>query len=314
MFKKVVKTYQIGSTADLAALVPSMNRAEERNIHIDGVNDPNPASEDYWSNEAKAIVNSNSNTRAQIVTPGYQILQHSDFFGGLCDLLQDDAREVYGIAHETDNGNRWKVRVIFNDVDAVSETGHGKNVKIGAEFTNSYNGQNSASGNGYYMRVSCTNQFTLHNLIHEISFNKNHVAPDTETMLEMALKGAEHFVNGVGNMAAPLDRIIHNAQGKLVAFEKDEDAVETFSKMFGAKVIGRGIVERLLGELPADHEGAFEVSRWDIYNAATDLASHGDKISLDTMDKILGIAERKVLDIRSEIPMYLAPVAVAAVA
>jgi hypothetical protein len=209
-----------------------------------------------------------------------------------------------------DDGNRWKVRLVFDDIEGVRENGMGQNVKIGAEFQNSYNSSSSASGNGYFLRISCTNQMTLKNLIHEISFSRIHFGSSPKDLLDDALVGAENFINGVDSFSNPLAHIIEGAQESKISFASDQEAIDTFVKLFGTKVAGTAIAEAIH---PAIACGA-EVSRWEIYNAATDYASHAPKVSIDIADNILGIAERRVLNIKNPIEiisMLLTPAAVA---
>lgn len=303
---------------DLEALIPAMHMAERRRVHIEGQSSENVTwrldsnkgkrtpqyPKGYWEDGINAVVNTTTGKAVQGTGQLYQVLQHKDFFCMVVDMLRQKGFErVEGYAIESNNGNRWNVRVVFPDV-TIEEPGiPGRNIKVGGEFSNSYDSFFAARGRAYMMRISCFNQMIFSNILPKCFFTRNHVADSTADLLEIVNDKAELFVNNLVKSGADFTKIMNKAMHTELEFEKksqlDEMMLDVFKVKGHAEVVSDLAWDCAYREKP---DMPYQISLWDMYQASTFHASHEDDMTAAVQDTILYRAEQRLLKGKVEVP------------
>lgn len=275
-------------------LLVGLPDAEDRHVYMGQSlsSDPKELNKLRHLKGHKAIRNIQSGHVCQISSAGYQILQHRDYFALVVSALEHAGLSGSGRFVKLAGGDAWKMQVLFDNI-TVSEPGKGQNIQVGGEFLNSYNATTSASGRAFFMRMSCMNQMVIRNLIPGVIFSKNHVSRSQEELLTGAQGKIGDYVDSLLTNCHLLEPAIEKAMGSYIRIEGDE-IVPTIENIVGARKHAEEIALKLEPELNG------EISRWELYNAITDYASHGD-ISPSVQDSLLGKAERKVLNPKAEI-------------
>lgn len=295
-----------------------MAKAETRRVHVEGMTtgtyEPVPVydmvkgengyefPDNFYFDGATAVINTTTNSVAQIAGPLYQILQHRDYFCGVVDLLQEKGlTEAHGYAVEGNNGNTWNVRLIFDGFE-ITEPGFGRNIKIGGEFSNSYDSKFAARGRAYFMRLSCYNQMVLQNVIPECIFSRNHVAEDETTLLDIVQLQTKNFVGNLMNSGAKFKRVMTKASSDDIEIQKVAQLDQLMLDIFKTPSHAEGIAKLAEKELVRPYSGAthYITDRWELYNAATNYASHND-LTPQIQDMILYRAEKNFLNARKPI-------------
>lgn len=289
----------------LQSLVPQMDRAEKRTVDIRGIGS---------DNQFRSIVNLRTNAPACVVTDDYKIVQHQDFFQGVAEYLSDERIGIKeGTAYFSNNGNKISIRAIFDGVQ-IHENGKGLNIQTGGQFTNSYDSNSGAKGAAYFMRMSCYNQMVLSNVVEGTNFCKAHNAKSETALMDRVYMGMQNFVdNLMGGINHKVEAQIEAAQAKIVTFENIEQIEATLGGIFHAKRHSDAISRELMDSREPGNEG-LTFSHWDIYNAATDYASHNVKLPIDVQEDIMRAAEVKVFDVRRGITPFEFPAVAPALA
>lgn len=287
-------THEFKTLEEFGELIPSMNDADSRQIHVDGVSKKTIGG--MWYPGYQAIVNKQTDEVAQITKDSYKILGHRNFFAAVKDLLEDNELECHGKAIEIDNGNRWIVKCIFDDVYFEEPGYDGKNIQVGASFVNSYNGKSSASGRAYYMRLSCMNQMVLKNVIPECMFARNHKAKDELKLIEDVTIGLENFVANLLSSGLVFKETVERARSRKLSFRSGIDDIEaTFQKILGVPAHGTVAAQMAAEEYHDPEKRSIEMSYWDTYNVFTQFLSHTEGLSPNVEERLQGRIERALL-------------------
>lgn len=308
--------HQLHNLDDLEDLIPKMHSADRRRIHIEGMSSERTIQkrsagdyvtvypEGYWEKNLNAVVNTTTGKAVQGTGPLYQVLQHKDFFCAVVDLLRQKGFEnIDGYAIEANDGNRWHVRVIFPGVE-IYEPKMGKNIKVGGEFSNSYDSFYAARGRAYYMRVSCYNQMILSNTIPKCAFTRNHIADSPNDLLEIVTDKAELFVRNLVKSGADFTKIMEKAMKTNLEFEKYSQLEEMMKDVFKVQSHAEQIAELAWQNFAArDMPGAaYQINLWDLFNSSTYYGSHNEDLTAQVQDTILYRAEQRILKGRVEVP------------
>lgn len=272
-------------------LIIDMDHAVERPVLIGEypieIGDPARA-EGVYTDKYKGVWNETTNKLANIVSPSYAILQHSNFFEQVINGL--DNAGVGGISGEftrLQGGNQFRMQVTFQDIEIAEPTKYRGTINPGALFTNSYDKSSSARGYGYFYRKVCGNGMILQHLIKGADFSRNHVAKDEATLLQ----DMDHRVWEFAYVIAKSDEMVSNAISvsaeRQLDFEARANIIPTLQSIVGAKKHADGIFEIL------DIKDT-ETTYWDVYNAFTDYATHND-LSVTVQDRIQSVAEMVLL-------------------
>jgi hypothetical protein len=275
-------------------IMDNMAKAETRQITVSGKSEP--------ETEHIAIVNRKTNNVAQIASNQYKILQNADFFTKVSDLVMNTGcTDIQGYILETNGGDAYQARVIFNDME-IAEPGKGNNIKVGMEFSNSLDGSMSVGGRAFYLRMSCTNQMILPNLVDGCFFSRAHNARTEQKLLEAVEIKAENFMKQLLVSGAKFKNRMEDAISDTLTFEKPIQIQTLFEEIFESERHAEKMT-RYIRKQPGEYKnGIYSLTRWDLYNAVTDYASH-DKVTPNVFDNILVKAEAKILNNKKlEIP------------
>jgi hypothetical protein len=302
---------EFNDVIEFAELIESLPDARAKKIHVEGTlnseksfNEYNDltSEEDFWSKKHVAIVNQSTNQVARIAGSGYRILQHKHFFGKVLDMLNTiGITNISGYVNRINGGNSVAARIIFNDM-IIEEPSMGRNIKIGCEFLNSYDKEYAARGSAYNLRLSCTNQMILRNLIKEWVFSRAHVAQNEEQLLDIVSDKQEQFLKLLLSSETKFKSAMNEAIYTNVTYEHPKQIEVFMQKLLQTKKHGENIAEMV--HRKAIQEGNhYNVSKWDIYNGMTDYTTHETE-GLRNFEWFQFRAEKDVLMNEIKLPSY----------
>jgi hypothetical protein len=296
---------------EFAELIETLPDAVAKKVHIesslptekvfDEYNDLTSEKE-FWSQKHVAVVNQSTNQVARIAGSGYRILQHKHFFGKVLDMLNSTGiTNISGYVNRINGGNSVAARIIFNDI-LIEEPSMGKNIKVGAEFLNSYDKEYAARGSAYNLRLSCTNQMILRNLIKEWVFSRAHVAQSEEQLLDIVSDKQEQFLKTLLSSETKFKNAMNEAIYTNVEYTHPKQVEVFMQKLLQTKKHGENIAEHV--HKKAIQEGNhYNVSKWDIYNVMTDYTTHETE-GLRNFEWFQFRAEKDVLMNEIKLPSY----------
>lgn len=279
--------------------VISLPKAEKRLVHVQGVESFNEyeeyhtlmESENFWTDQKHAIVNANTNSIAQIVSPGYKILQHTDFGMAVCDKLQfaGTGNSVRGYILLKDAGNECVIRLICEDVE-IEEPNMGRNIKVGCEFSNSYDTSWAARGRAFFLRMSCTNQMIWKNVIPECIFSKSHIAGSDIALLEAVDHKIDDFLKTVLESGAKFEHAIEAATELDIEYANGVQLSYALQNLLKDQNRAMEIAERA-HQRAVRREEKFHLTAWELYNEVSSHATH-NPMSPNIFEKLLVRGER----------------------
>lgn len=279
------------SLDEAKTLIVDMDRAEERPILIGEypveIGDPARA-EGVLTSKYKGVWNTETGELANIVSPHYAILQHSNFFDRVIKGLEmAEVGEVTGEFIRLPGGNQYRMGISFLDIEIEEPTKYHGEINPGALFSNSYDKSSSARGYGYFYRNVCANGMILQHLIPGADFSRNHVAPNEEILLERMAHQVWEFVYALASSEDIMANAISLSAERELDFEDRANILPTLQEMTGAVKHAEGIFEIL------DIKDT-TTTYWDVYNAFTDYATHSG-VSTNIQDRLQSTAERQFL-------------------
>jgi hypothetical protein len=308
------KKTQINNIYELQDAVMDMPDAIERPVHVAGRKvDEKALNEEFTYNELKdqkgfyepeykALVNSKTGEITNIVTDNYQVIQHRPFFGGLIsDLESLDLVKLRGAIICKDGGNAYIIRLDFPN-EIIKEPKVGDNVTAGVEFYNSIDRSTAATGNAFFMRLSCTNGMMMKHLIPDCDFYKSHKGKSQKSVLEQLSTRTNNFMKTIINSKELMTGIIGKAMDSEIIFENPVQLNSSMEEMFTTKKHSEEIAYRVRKTADKRADGKIQTDRWKIYNSITEYTSH-TAMSPEVFNQILVKAESKVLDTRGKIPL-----------
>ncbi len=235
--------------------------------------------------DAYAMFNVSQNRVASIVGERYFPVQHSELFGNVVDALK-----VYGFQPNIkleNSGDRVKMKMLFPGM-TISDDKE-KNLHLGLCVGNSYDKSLSAFVEVYFMRISCTNQFSSGNADKYVSWRHPHSAKLLENAGEMV----------VGSIDL-LNERLHTIEDRIQEYVADDihfevpAQVEAFIKDSGIVYNGnQRVIDAIVDKVPMD------TNRWELYQAVTDVTSHDDRLTDGTRDRLNTKAEKMILNART---------------
>jgi hypothetical protein len=303
---KEYKINGIGCFEDI--VMEKMPDAEKKPIHVKDTSAVNEfgeyqevtQKEGFWNSKNVAIVNTNTKEVAQIASDSYRILQHKDFFLNVADNLRKNGiTDIKGYVRECDGGNSYTARMIFNTVE-IEEPSMGTNIKVGGEFSNSYNSSYAAKGAAFYLRLSCTNQMRLQNIIPECVFSRSHMAVDEMALYEAVTIKAEDFMRSLIVSGVKFREVMENSIDTDITYDNPLKLDYALKEIFGTQKHSENISE-LAHNVARKVGNEYSISQWDLYNVVTDYASH-TPLAPNIFDQILIKGEANILNKPVNIP------------
>lgn len=258
------------SVSSLQKLGMNLDRAEERIALTQKEGFEAIPTERY-----KGIWNVDNNALACIAGEGYKIIQHGEVVQQFAEVLGQLGLE--GDGQLWDMRDRVEVKFVFKNLDLVDDGKKG--IKLGVRLVNSYNKQNCLTGELYAWRLVCSNGMVLGSAINNIALKRHH-SENVDVRKEM-----REFIKRAIESEHRLKLLVSEAM-------KDTLEWEYCEKLLEVVVYQKKYREMLQEEL----QGKKKLTRWDLYNAMTNIASHGEDLSFYVENYLQRQAQKVLLN------------------
>jgi len=243
---------------------------------------------DEWGNPKldegmRAVYNLGLNTRAKYVSKGYNVVQHPDFEFGVETALVN-----LGI---TDYQKRIQQQGHKMFVDISLPGSVIKLEKVGEEFAsglrliNSYDTSTGVMIVTRLTRLACSNGMVIKKDGIGFSFRHNaNIVAELQGQIEKALR---NIINSYPNLQKMVENCI-------------EDSVEwaCVEKIMQGVIGRKKHIDNIRRRLP---EGKL-ITRWELYNAITEEATHGEQLKPNVEAWLQSKAEKVLMTHSSELP------------
>lgn len=227
--------------------------AEERSIYI-----KQPSGKFLKAKDHKAVWNLNQNALGCIASSEYNIIQHRHVVKSLIEAL-NNLNVQFTHKLQTD-GNR-----IFLDIEFPSAKIYvqkGEEFVAGIRLVNSYNKTTGLLILPRLVRLVCTNGMVMHQGFLQ-AYTIRHTQKLAEDFQGIVEKSIKSMIDGSVHLKAMInDCISDSIEWKL--------AEKVYANLLHRKKHIEEIFKRL------EHKD--QVTRWDLYNAITDYATHGEQL------------------------------------
>lgn len=287
---KTSETIGISATSDLVARSGSFDRATEQDIFYGAEQTPTA---DY-----KGIYNTNSKALAQIVSKHYQIIQHPDVLRAIGEVLDEAGVKVNGMVK--DFGNQIQGNLVFdNQGEPVQDPESG--IRLGIRFLNSYNKSTSFRLELYGFRMICQNGMALGQALHNVREVTFHMGQEktVDTLKEIVRRFITNAMDSTETLQGYIDQCINdradwNSIGKLLEklfqHKKHRDKIGEILGISFIEVVDKKTKKKTYNYV-LEKEGKKNITRWELYNAITNYASHND-LGLSVENRIQETAQK----------------------
>ena len=219
----------------------------------------------------------------------YSILQHVDAVGMVTASLRSFGIEARG--NLRNYGNAIAVEILFDNV-AIRKNGEimqsnmivpdgAKGIQLGIRFVNSFNKSTGFRGYGFGWRLACSNGMYLTSILPEIAFGVKHTGDVVGRVADQMKRAILKLIDEKGAVITHVQK----AQDDKIVFENQKQLVATLAGYVGSEKQATNIIETTGGRLDLNP------SRWELYNAVTDYATH-TQMSYPMQDRISRGAEK----------------------
>jgi len=269
----------------------------------------------------KAVINNKTNEVETIASKGYVIIQHKEAFNAVLDAMAASSKGAKFKASVLEQNGRAWMTVVFSDIKADDGL---NGIELGIRVTNSYDktsalkysGTTRENKEGHFeffgYRLACMNGMTVKVSLGDISklnlTDKLRDVGDVVLKKEFVVDKVEEqtvktYIRHFGkNTKTNLERVREMMLALPVVAKRLEEQIETVKHIsFTAeeaeaklKEIGFGerTIEKIMERFKAD-----EMTAWGLYNATTAYATHEEKVSPLSMERILKRAEA-IMEVR----------------
>lgn len=211
--------------------------------------------------ERKAIWNNEKQHCSSIVSKQYNLVQHQDVFDSVKEALENLNLQTNFKIH--DGGDRFSVDVVFEGQNI--DCGKGEVFGAGFRLINSYNKTTGVTIQPFLIRLACMNGMVVNDIL-KVGFSVTHSS-------KMCLEFEAHIpklLNDLSNSNERIKRILNNAIGDSIEWEVLDKLLNKMQiNNKHKKAITEILIKNRIGK---------EITRWDLYNAFTNYATHGQQI------------------------------------
>ena len=231
----------------------------------------------------KGIMNLNKNELVQVASDTYSIIQHNEVTSSVFDVLKDYNLDVSG--RVDDFGNKIRADLVFNQ-DHMPVKDDASGVKIGIRVVNSYDKSTAFRLEMFGFRMICQNGMSLGSAMNDIKEITYHSGKDRA--LQDIRVVTKNFIRKVVESSSKLQEMINDSISDTVEFGVAMKTLEKFLKQKNhrekiCKLLGISVIEaydketkkRTFAYVPETEESKV-LSRWNLYNAVTDYATHNE--------------------------------------
>lgn len=258
------------------------------------------------------VKNDQSGQVVQVASDHYQIIQHRDVLNAIGEVLMERGINVYGNIHNF--GDMFRADLVFATGTGTKVRDDAKGVYLGFRAINSYNRSTAFRLEMYGFRAICSNGMALGKALHnirEVTFhmgaekNYAHIREITSTFIDTVIASSKKLQELVDDSIS--DTIVWDRVGPILEkYLKHNKHRETILKLLGIATIDvydkKTKVRKFTYVL--DDQKVKKMTRWDIYNALTNYASHNE-LGLSVENTVQEVAQK----ILSTPVIELAPVA-----
>jgi len=253
----IVKPVQFNGLVELNQFGMGLDRAEARTVLT-----RKEGFEAIETKEHKGIWNIDNHALACIAGKDYAIVQHDEVVKQFVEVLQ--TLGLNGTGHARNMRDKMEVKFLFDGMDKVDDGEQG--IKLGVRFVNSYNKTQCLHGELYAWRMVCSNGMMLGEAINGISLKRAHIG-EIDVRKEI-----RNFIKTAIESSEKLKKLVSIAMEETLEWDYCK-------KILGVICHQKKYQDWLEERMQNLHDDGKQITRWDIYNMMTDLATHGDEIS-----------------------------------
>lgn len=271
----LLESIPFNSTTELKQAVMRLDEANEREVYTkvpDGAVGIALGSHIDRAEEHKGIWNMDRDHLACIATKRYEIIQHRTGFTAAADELESLGLSVFGRIRNY--GDRVDIHIAFKD--HVIEV-NGDKLNMGIKLHNSYNLSRVFGGELFSFRHACTNGMIVGKVVH-CQVRQVHMG-----LIDVP-KLMKDFVKDAIESSGKFKEFVSIAMADTVEWKLAESVLEQMLKI-------KKYREMILDRLKADNDQGKRLTRWDVYNSITAVATHGEKISASAFDYLQSKAQ-----------------------
>ena len=271
----LLESIPFSSTTELKQKVMGLDEAYEREVYTkvpDGAVGMALGSHMDRSAEHKGIWNLDRNHLACIATKRYEIIQHREGFTAAANELESLGLSVFGRIRNY--GDRVDIQIAFKD--HVIEV-NGDKLNMGVKLHNSYNLSRVFGGELFSFRQACTNGMIVGKVVH-CQVRQLHMG-----LIDVP-KLMKDFMADAINSSEKFKEYVSVAMADTYEWKLAESVLEQMLTI-------KKYREMILNRLKADNDQGKRLTRWDVYNSITAVATHGEKISAATFDYLQAKAQ-----------------------
>jgi hypothetical protein len=258
-FEDSATLMRLATTLDNASLKPLHIEIQEGIFELDTIH--------------KAVWNLNKGQLAALVSPAYNIFQHSEFIQTLVETFNSLNIPIKG--NIVNLGNKVLGNILINKEYEIS----GDKFYLGFRITNSYDKTTCIKGEFYAVRLACQNGMLLANM-GEIVLKEKHTTKRDVEQLIMKL------IDNSARISPILNQLISESMESTI-----EGAM--LNELWAKLGINKKWKEEIELELMKEYGDKGIYTKWELYNSLTHLITHHHKIGTTAFLKL----ERKSADL-----------------
>jgi len=284
-----IERQKIDSVQDInTKIIPVLNEAKVVETAYKTENDDNY----HIIKNETGIFNTTTGKYVKSMKRGYQIIQHKDVFKSVHGLFSDLGLNISG---RFDNyGNKAKMDVMFTDHDGMTiKDDTDKGINLGVRVINSYDGTSSFRIEMFGIRGICQNGMTFGTLlpVREVMVHKG----KTEKTFDNIYLTVKKFIDTMSQTYEKINFYISRMMKDTIEWTLCEKIIDSMIKTKKHNNSLREIIYRDYGVKP-------EYTRWEIYNAVTNLATHGEHLR-PSVENTLERMSRKIMGVKTMIEL-----------
>lgn len=233
--------------------------ATERQIFVNGVDQP----------KYKAIWNETRGHVSAIASNKYNLVAHQDVFNAVKDALAN--LNLNTSVKIRDGGDRMQADVVFEGRDI--EVAKGEVFAGGFRLINSYNKTTGVIIQPCLVRLACLNGMVASEIINT-GFSVHH---SNKMVLDFE-RSIPKLINDLAQSNEKIKSILNTAIGDSIEWQLLDKLLEKFVHVEKHR-------KNIYSILARDCKGD-SVSRWDLYNAFTNYATHGQQLKISAENLI----------------------------
>lgn len=282
--------HTVNTSADLVGISAQLNSATTKPIFY---GDDKQETSDY-----KGVYNNELGKLAQVVSKHYQIIQHQDAVRAIGEVLSEAGIQTTGFVRNF--GNQIQGNLVFdNKGEAVKDPESG--IKLGIRFLNSYNKSTSFRLELYGYRMICQNGMALGQAMKQVREVTFHMGEEKTLpkLKEIVQRFVKNMADNVSSLQQYIDEcLVDTAEWKnigkllekLFQHRKHRDKIGELLGISFIEVEDKKTKKKTYNYV-LEKEGKAKITRWDLYNAITDYASHND-LGLSVENRLQDTAQR----------------------